>query len=67
MPYVPTRRDHGWCGRLEDLHSTVGLASGLAQHAPACDAILIDSTTPTPEEQVARIVTLAKVTRDRVG
>ncbi len=37
-----------------------------AQSAPARDAITIDTTTVTQEEQVERIVALAKATRDRL-
>jgi 3-phosphoshikimate 1-carboxyvinyltransferase len=37
-----------------------------AQSAPARDAITIDTTTVTQEEQVDRIVALAKATRDRL-
>jgi 3-phosphoshikimate 1-carboxyvinyltransferase len=37
-----------------------------AQSAPARDAITIDTTTVTQEEQVERIVVLAKATRDRL-
>lgn len=37
-----------------------------AQSAPALDAITIDTTTVTQEEQVERIVALAKATRDRL-
>ncbi|QJR34934.1 3-phosphoshikimate 1-carboxyvinyltransferase [Gemmatimonas groenlandica] len=37
-----------------------------AQSAPARDAITIDTTTVTQEEQVERIVALAKATRDRI-
>ena len=38
-----------------------------AQSAPARDAITIDTTTVTQEEQVERIVALATATRDRLG
>jgi 3-phosphoshikimate 1-carboxyvinyltransferase len=38
-----------------------------AQSAPARDAITIDTTTVTQEEQVERIVALAKATRERLG
>jgi 3-phosphoshikimate 1-carboxyvinyltransferase len=38
-----------------------------AQSAPARDAITIDTTTVTQEEQVERIVALAKATRERRG
>ena len=37
-----------------------------AQSAPARDAITIDTTSVTQEEQVERIVALAKATRDRL-
>jgi 3-phosphoshikimate 1-carboxyvinyltransferase len=37
-----------------------------AQSAPARDAITIDTTTVTQQEQVERIVALAKATRDRL-
>jgi 3-phosphoshikimate 1-carboxyvinyltransferase len=37
-----------------------------AQSAPARDAITIDTTTVTQEEQVERIVALAEATRDRL-
>ena len=37
-----------------------------AQSAPAPDVITIDTTTVTQEEQVQRIVALAKATRDRL-
>ncbi len=37
-----------------------------AQSAPARDAITIDTTTVTQEEQVERIVALAKATRERL-
>jgi cytidylate kinase len=42
-------------------------ARDATQSAPARDAITIDTTTVTQEEQVERIVALAQATRDRLG
>jgi cytidylate kinase len=42
-------------------------AQDATQSAPARDAITIDTTTVTQEEQVERIVALARATRDRLG
>ncbi len=41
-------------------------AQDATQSAPARDAVTIDTTTVTQEEQVERIVALAKATRDRL-
>ena len=41
-------------------------AQDATQSAPARDAITIDTTTLTQEEQVERIVALARATRDRL-
>jgi 3-phosphoshikimate 1-carboxyvinyltransferase len=42
-------------------------AQDATQSAPARDAVTIDTTTVTQEEQVERIVALAKATRDRLN